>query len=219
MASGSDYIPSNDGKFLAWVEFLFTYVQSHGGTWQIPPTEVSRIVLLIANYKAAYKKAEAPNHGTGDTQAKNEARKTLEKEVRNFVKEYLANNHFISNEDRKDMGIPVHDDKPSPAPIPTDMPAGKVDFSRHRQHVLHVKAGSLTGKSKPPHVHGFEVWRKIGTDPEGKFEYVGFSSRSTFLMDYDEKLVGQTVSYRVRWMNSRNQPGPWNEDDINAVIA
>jgi hypothetical protein len=162
---------------------------------------------------------EAPNHGSADIQAKNDARDPLEKASRKFVKEFLANNHYVSDEERKTMAIPVYDNRNTPPPIPEDMPVGKVDFSRHRRHILHVKSGSLTGKSKPPRVTGFEVWRKTGADPAAKFEYVGFSTRATFVMDYPDELVGQTVSYRVRWMNSRKQAVLWNEDDINAVIV
>ncbi|MDR1154622.1 MAG: hypothetical protein LBL04_07905 [Bacteroidales bacterium] len=217
--AGTDLVPRSDGKFLEWIKFLFTYVQAHGQTWNISPSDYAHILLLIADFETAYARMEDPNHGKGDTQAKKDAREALEPEGRQFIKEYLANNHLVTNEDRKRMGIPVHDPTPTPAPIPVDMPAGEVDFSKHRQHTLRVKAGTLTGKSKPPKVRGFEIWRKIGLLPEGKFEYVSFSTRSSFTIDYPEELVGQTVSYRVRWMNSRNQPGPWNEDDINAVVA
>ena len=220
--STRDYIPASDGKFLEWVKILFAYVNDHATAFGINPSSWADIDALTAAYDAAYTKAEDPNRGTADVIAKNEARDALKKATRQYVKEYLASNHLVTDEDRKRMGLPVHDDKPTHAPLPTDMPAGEVDFSKHQQHRVHVKAGSLTGKAKPPKVHGFEVWSKVGGDPpasDSEWTYVNFSSRSPLVIDYPQTEVGKTVYYRFRWVNTRNQPGPWSEGYVSAVIG
>jgi hypothetical protein len=217
-----DYIPQQDGKFLEWAKFLFAYVQAHASAWNVSATSWADISPMIAAYDAAYAKAEDPNRGKADVIAKNEARDLLKKAVRQYVKEYLASNHLITDEDRKHMDLPVHDVKPTPAPIPTDMPAGEIDFSRHQQHRVHVKAGTLTGKTKPPKVHGFEVWSKIGGDPpasDSEWTYVNFASRSPLIIDYPQTDVGKAVYYRFRWVNTRNQPGPWSEGYVSAVVG
>jgi hypothetical protein len=217
-----DYIPKQDGKFLEWVKFLFTYVQPHASAWNIPPDSWTAIDTLITAYEVAYNKAIDPNRGKADVTAKNEARSALKKAVRQYVKEYLINNHLITDEDRRKMALPVHDVKPTHAPIPTDMPAGEVDFSRHQQHGVHVKSGTLSGRSKPPKVHGFEVWRKVGGEPpasDSEWVYANFTSRSPLVIDYPQTDVGKTVYYRFRWVNTRNQPGPWSEGYISAVVG
>jgi hypothetical protein len=167
--------------------------------------------------------AEEPSTRTKTSvQVKNDAHKALEKNIRQAVKEYLANNHNVTNGDRDDMGLPIHDPKPTPPPIPTDMPVGEVNTSTHQQHIIHVKAGSLTGKAKPPKVHGYEVWHKVGGDPpasDAEWMYVNFSSRSPLIVGYPQTEVGKTVYYRFRWVNTRNQPGPWSESPVSAVIA
>ncbi|MDR0753942.1 MAG: hypothetical protein LBF04_00965 [Prevotellaceae bacterium] len=209
-----DYIPTSDGKFLEWVKILFTYTEAHAADFGLDPRGFGDINALIEAYEAAYARAEEPNRGSADVLAKNEARDTLKKAVRRYVKEYLTSNHLVSDDDRKQMGLPVHDLKPTPAPVPTDMPAGEIDFSIHQQHRVHVKVGKLTGKAKPPKVHGFEVWRKLGGDPpasDAEWTYVNFASRSPLIIDYAQTEVGKTVYYRFRWVNTRNQPGPWSE--------
>ncbi|MDR0619703.1 MAG: hypothetical protein LBG17_07395 [Bacteroidales bacterium] len=106
--------------------------------------------------------------------------------------------------------------------VATDMPAGEVDFSKHQQHSVHVKAGKLTGKSKPPKVHGYEVWNKVGGDPpasDSEWTYVNFASRTPLVINYPQTEVGKSVYYRFRWVNTRNQPGPWSEGFVSAVIA
>jgi hypothetical protein len=145
-----DYIPQQDGKFLEWVKILFTYAAEHARAFGIDPHTMDEITALTETYDKAYARSEDPNRGKADVIAKNEARDTLKKAVRQYVKEYLENNHLVSDEDRRRMGLPVHDTKPTPARIPTDAPVGEVDFSKHQQHSVHVKVGTLTGKAKPP---------------------------------------------------------------------
>jgi hypothetical protein len=220
--SNSDYIPQADGKFLEWVKFLFSYLQLNATAWNIPPDSWTEADTLIAAYDAAYSKAEDPNRGKADVIAKNKARDALKEVTRKYVKEYIINNHLVTDEDLRHMALPVHDVKPTPSPKPTDMPVGEVDFSRRQQHSVHVKTGTLTGKSKPPKVHGFEVWRKIGGDPpanDGEWVYANFASRSPLVLDYPQTDAGKTVYYRFRWVNTRNQPGPWSEGYVSAIVG
>jgi hypothetical protein len=142
-------IHANDGKFLEWVKFLFTYVEAHATAFGLDPRGFDDINALISAYEQAYETAEDPNRGKADVIAKNETRDALKKAVRQYVREYLTNNHLVTDEDRRHMALPVHDVKPTPAPKPTDAPVGEVDFSRRQRHGVHVKAGTLTGRSKP----------------------------------------------------------------------
>jgi hypothetical protein len=214
-----DYIPRQDGKFLEWVKFLFAYVQEHTMNWNINPSALNDITPLLEKFETDYAKAENPNRGKADVTAKNESRDTLQAAVRHYVKEFLAYNSLVTDEDRRHMALPVHDKKPTPSPGVLAMPEGEVDFSKHQMHRLFVK--SPTGKAKPTHAHGFEAWRKVGGDApatDSEWAYANFTSRSPLQLDYPLADVGKTVYYRFRWVNTRNQPGPWS-DTINAVIA
>jgi hypothetical protein len=219
--NNKDYIPESDGKFLEWAKFLFANVKEHATAWNLTAASWAKITPLLKTYETAYTKAQDPNRGKADVLEKNEARDVLKKAVRQYVKEYLTNNHLITDDDRERIGLPVHDTKPTPAPPVTDMPVGEVDFSTRMRHSLHVKMGKLTGKAKPGHVNGFEVWSKIGGDPptdDSQWSYAGFSSRSPMTIDYPQSDTGKTVYYRFRWVNTRNQPGPWSEGIVSAII-
>jgi hypothetical protein len=221
--SNPDYLPSNDRTFLAWaVNFLKQLLQSMT-RFGFPNDVYNELVVGRDDFAQKLEVAEEPATRTKTAiQVKTDARKAFEKNIRQAVKEYLTNNHLVTNGDRDDLGLPIHDDKPTPAPLPTDMPVGEVDTSKHQQHGVHVKTGTLTGKAKPAKVHGFEVWHKVGGDPpasDGEWVYANFSSRSPLLINYPQTDVGKTVYYRFRWVNNRNQPGPWSEGYVSAVIA
>jgi hypothetical protein len=219
----TDYIPRPDALFDKWQGNLNTKVAPAAPALNIPLDAVAALQAWRARWIAAYAAFSDPaTHTKGTVKEKQEVRTGYEAEIRMFVRTYLTNNPALTDHQREDFGLPVHDTKPTPAPIPTDMPVGEVDFSTHQQHIVHVKAGTLTGKAKPPKVHGYEVWRKVGGDPpaiDSDWTYVNFSSRSPMHIDYPQSEVGTTVYYRFRWVNSRNQPGPWSKTPVSAVIA
>jgi hypothetical protein len=217
-----DFIPAADGKFLEWVRILFVYVRMNMSNWNITEMQLRPVEEQIALYEAAYRRAEDPNRGSADVLAKNEARDTLKASTRAFVREHLTYNSAVTDEDRRRMGLPVHDTHPTPAPDLTTMPIGEVDFSVHQRHKIKVKDSSLTGKGKPPHAHAFEAWgKKGGAAPvaDSDFTYVGTSTSTMLVVNYALEDVGTTVWYRFRWVNSRNRPGPWSESTVSAVIA
>jgi hypothetical protein len=222
MNNHSDYLPGGDRQFLAWVVNFLKQLVTIGGRVGFPPDVEMTLQQQRDEFALKLETAEEPSTRTKTAvQVKNDARSVLEAAIRHAVKEYLANNHLVTNGDRDDLGLPIPDTTPTPAPVPTDMPIGEVDTSTHQQHIIHVKAGTLTGKAKPPKVHGFEVWRKVGGDPpasDAEWTYVNFSSRSPLIIDYPQTDVGQMVYYRFRWVNTRNQPGPWSENYVCAVI-
>jgi hypothetical protein len=221
-SSGNNYIPGPEAIFNTWQNNMTDYVEPKSSLFNIPLEKLRELMRLKTDYKQKYDTSMNPSTKTpAAILARQEARKTYEKYIRQFVKEYLAYNSLVSDEDRRNMGLPVHDNKPSPAPEVTTMPVGEVDFSVHQRHTLRVKDNSLTGKTRPENAIGFETWYKIGEAPasDTDFVYAGFSSSTKFVIDYPLEKVGQTVSYRFRWLNPRNQPGPWSEGLVTAIIA
>jgi hypothetical protein len=221
--NSSDYLPRGDRALLAWAVNFLKHLSPMLERVGFPDTVYQELTGLRNDFEQKLETADEPATRTKPSvQLKNDARKALVQRVRQTVKEYLTNNHLVTNGDRDDLGLPIHDVKPTPAPVPKDTPVGEVDTSKHQQHSVHVKTGTLTGKAKPTKVHGFEVWRKVGGDPpasDAEWVYVGLSSRSPLLINYPQTEVGKTVYYRFRWVNSRNQPGPWSEGYVSAVIA
>jgi hypothetical protein len=217
-----DHLPHNDAKLLAFTKNLLSNVEKRATEWKVDPDSYTKITERTTSFEDALQKVEDPNHGKVDVLLKNGIKKELMKEIRAFLKEYLVYNHLVTQEDLLAMGVKPHDDTPSRAPIPTDKPVGEVKTSTHQQHTVHVKAGNLTGKTKPEKtVIGFELWRTIGGDPpktDEEWTYVDFSSRSSMIVKYPLADVGKTVYYRFRWVNTRNEKGPWCEGYLIAVV-
>jgi hypothetical protein len=74
---------------------------------------------------------------------------------------------------------------------------------------------------KPLHVHGFEVYCKVGGDAplnDRDFRRISLATRSPFIIKYEFSNTGKIVWYRIRWVNAKNDPGLWSEI-VSATIT
>jgi hypothetical protein len=216
-----DFIPGKEAQFNEWQKTLVTYAAGKMNVWNIPQADYTELISAQTDFTTKYALFEKPETRTkAVTTAKTEALKSYKKILRQFTREHLTNNRRVTDMDRRNMQLPIHDTHPSTIDPPKTMVIGKVDFSVHQQHTIH--AADSTGKLRGDNAHGFEVWRKVGGAPpasDADFEYAGFSASTKLVLDYPLEKVGETVYYRFRWVNERNRPGPWSESVISAVIA
>jgi hypothetical protein len=216
-----DYVPGADALFNQWQHQLLLYVKPHLSDWNIPEANFTELSSKQQDFTAKYEVYINPEtHTPASVTAKQEARKVYEKAIREFVMSHLTYNQAVTNDDRRNMQLTIHDVKPSPAPEITTSPIGEVSLAVHQRHSLRVKDNSLSGKSRPDGARGFETWYKIGAAPahDNDFIYAGFSSSTRLVIDFPLDQVGQTVYYRFRWVNTRQQVGPWSESLLTAVI-
>jgi hypothetical protein len=152
--------------------------------------------------------------------AKTEARDVFEPDFRKYLKAYVAYNPNVSDEDRRNMQLAVPNNTSTTVGPPTEAPTLEIDFSKRQKHSIIVK--NLDGKrSKPTNAHGYEMWHKIGGEKpvsDDEFKYAGFSTRSPFQIQFPLANVGIVVWYRSRWVNAKNDPGPWSEI-VYAIIG
>jgi hypothetical protein len=101
-------VPNGDGEFLEWGDVFCVYLRDKVDGWGIPAAAVAALEGFRTEYRRAYAAAQDPNHGKADTHAKNEARAAYETDIRRFIQEYIAFNHLVSDDDRINLGVPVH---------------------------------------------------------------------------------------------------------------
>ncbi|MDR1381955.1 MAG: hypothetical protein LBJ47_10835 [Tannerella sp.] len=218
-----NYVPTREAEFYSWSKNLVKVSGERAEMWQIPLPATVKLSGSFELYDLKYRIAIDPATRTpAAVQDKNDMRKDFTVDLRSFSKSHLLYNQLLTNADRDLLGLPIPDPRPTPIPPPKSMPEGRVDTSIHLRHLLHVvdtvevrPRGGL-----PDGVAGFEAWRFEGEGmPAGEsaFSYVTTSTTTSLVIDYALADAGKTVWYRFRWINARNQPGPWSEM-INAVI-
>jgi hypothetical protein len=220
MANKVDYVPKADVKFTSWQNNLVNYIVAHKGNWHVSDDAFDGLLPLREAWQQAYAAAINPGTRTVATiHTKKSVKNAFIAEIRKTVKAYITYNPVVTSADREHMALPIHDGKPTPILAPEERPLMGINFSEHEQHLITVR--SLMGHAKPDKTHGFELWSKIG-DPapvtEADFHYAGFNTKSKMLVKYNLSDVGKNVYYRARWVNAKNEPGPWGQMS-KAVIA
>jgi hypothetical protein len=217
-----DYIPRGDANFDLWQRNLINKINPMAGQLGIPEAVIAATHAAQARWEAAFKKTQDPATRTkGAVLEKNEAHTAYETNIRGVNNTYLMYNPLLTDEDREDFGLPVHDTKPTPAPPINSWPELEVDFTRIQKHTLTAQDSESKSAGKPAHAAGFEIWRKVG-DPapttNSDWQLVVQAPHSPHALDYDEAESGLRVYYRARWINTRGVPGPWSETE-SAIIA
>lgn len=95
---------------------------------------------------------------------------------------------------------------PPPAPSPRWTPPGDL------QHTLSFRNEGAADRAKPEGVRGCEIWCVTGPGPASVADarYLATDTASPYLATFDAADAGKTVHYFFRWVNARNESGPWS---------
>jgi hypothetical protein len=195
-------------------------VQAHLTAFNIQEVVFKPLLDLNADWEAAYAKALDPNKGTVDVADKNRARNALEKAVRAFVKAFLLYSPFVSDKDRDEMQIPIHDTKPTSVSPPTTFPEYSVDTSIPSQLTVGFWDAESKRRGKPKGVHGAEIRWELRESAPAKAEDLinsDFTTRTPHTLVFTGDKQGQRVYFCLRWENSKGEKGPWGAI-MSAVI-
>lgn len=217
-----DYIPRSDAKFHNWQTNLINIVGPQKANWGIGDEDFNRLQSLQNEWNEKYAVASNKHNRTeADVTAKKVARAAFEKELRTFVKRYLAFNAGITDTDRDRMGLTVSSGTRKSAQAPVTAPVASVDFSTRLRHSIHFRDSAAPGKGKPEKVYGCEIWSKVGGEApvnESELTYLGVDTHTPYTVIYQGDQQGKTAYYWVRWVNTRGECGPWSAP-ASAIIA
>ena len=212
-------IPHSDAEFDLWQDNYVEIVQTKATDFGIPVDEVTKVTdkqaIWVKDYGAAKSKN---NRDSGDVKAKDDAKADYTATLRAFTKEYLAHNHLVTDADRLHLGITVQSGTHTPVAEPTTAPVATIDFSVLLQHSLSfIDSATPTSKAKPYGVNGAEVWRKMsdGTD----YIYLGTCTRTPYTVKFADSDAAKTASYKLRWVNTKGQQGPWSAVVSSLVVG
>ncbi|MDR1847327.1 MAG: hypothetical protein LBR17_04335 [Bacteroidales bacterium] len=214
----TDYIPHDTGQFKVWAENLIEKLNTEYATLlNIPDLQMTALDRNYADWREAQGMWDKGEHSPMNLMAKDSTRKRLVMTVRNIVNQFIRYNTDATDEIKADLGLTVPNPEPTPVPVPTDIPGIELETLASFTHVLKVgvtEAGSTKKHyRKPPNgVIGYEVWRAEGANKlsaEG-FNFVQLDTNSPTTLRYDLDDVGKEISYRVRWVNTKGEQGPWS---------
>jgi len=224
--SGEHFIPRPDGGFDTWAQ---NYGQQLHAWWEqqgLDLKDLENFDQALSAWQAAW-----PAHVTAQAAAlaaretKDRQRDALEAAARplaRFVQSYPT----TTDADRARMGITVAKTERTPSAAPTTRPTGSIlTGNRLTQDLTLVDEANPTRRAKPRGVRCAEVWQTlvdagqpIPTDP-ALFRFINVTTKSTVRATFTPEDGGKTAVYLLRWVSTRNQPGPWSDPVTGTVAA
>ncbi len=215
-----DYIPNNDAEFNTWQLNFVSALQASPTELGIAEAELTTLLTVQSNWETAYENhTQAQAAAQSAYQDKEEARQACEGLIRNLVRRLQASD-TITNAQRGSLGITIPSSSRTTTARPTSRPIATITEMKPLMHTLRfADEETPTRRAKPTGVMGAEIWVKIGEAPTGTDDltFLGLDTRTPYVSEFDDSNVGQTAYYRLRWVNTRGEQGPWS-DLVSAPI-
>jgi hypothetical protein len=209
---GANYIPNKDAEFANWVKGLYDYAADNYTPWNVPPPQTALKPLLEA-FQNAYAAAVSEDRSSVDVARKNDARDALEKKVRAYVREFLTYNSLVTDDDRREMGLPVYKKTHTPIPVPTTWPVLEIDTSTPRQLRVHYHDSGTKKRAKPENAHGAEIrWAQLDERTEDVEDLINssFDTKQPLILEFKGHERGKRVLLCARWEILRDgKKGPF----------
>lgn len=217
-----DYIPDSDADFDLWRSAFDKYLKDNLASLGLTAGDLTALNALHTAWESALsdylnKKALA----NAALALKDTAREELIAAIRALVRQLQAN-PSTTDQQRAGLGITIPDETRTLTPVPTTNPIGQIDTSLPLQHTIDFRDSQTPNrKAKPEGCKGCQIWYFIGAQPPAsmdEYHYAATDSRTPYVLQFDMEDAGKTVHYRLRWVNTRDEPGPWSEP-ITATIT
>ncbi|HET9824180.1 MAG TPA: hypothetical protein VFP87_02535 [Chitinophagaceae bacterium] len=225
----TDYIPAKEEQFQEWQQNFLSVLIASYKKWQIPTEELNYLNELQRSWNEYYaiaSKAFKETRTCSQVHDKIQARKILTGAIRLFVSRWISRNPCITDQERTILRVTVRENTHKRPPVPSTKPVClKISHIDHLQLVLDVRdERSKEFRRLPEKVKELEVWGVLGDQRTDSlitsnrqlngytsFNFVGGFTNHRATINFEEGSSGNSFSFRMRWLNSRKEPGPWSD--------
>lgn len=219
----SDYIPDTEVEYEVWLDNLITYATANLAELRLTADDLSELQEsrnawqeAIASYRAAQALADIAQ------QTRIDKRRLTKSQARILVQQLQADPELTDSQ-RVGLGIPVRSTNRNLVPAPVTRPLPRLEQSGRLRHTIHfVDETTPTRRAKPKGVRGCQIWFFVGETPPTRpeeFRYLGTDTRTPYLNEFEPEDGGDMAHYYLRWVNTRDEPGPWSDIISGSVLA
>jgi hypothetical protein len=212
-----DFIPDDEDEFFNYATTKFVpYATANATALGIAAATITALGAATTAFDyawTAHLNAQVAAVGaTTDKNTKMDALKTL---IRGAAATVQAN-PAVTDTQKELLGVTIRKKTRSAAEVPTTIPIiQRIDTStRAILRLNFVDSATPDTRAKPAGVRACEIREQIGgtapTDPED-MAFLALESRTPYRADFDADDIGKIAYFAARWINTRNQPGPWSQ--------
>lgn len=216
----ADFIPGPDEQFDKFVDLYKGKIDPDVAIYGMTAADKAELDAAVTQWKTDYQ-AQVDYLAGGETitLAKNSSRAALEKIIRSQNKRIQAK-PGVTDAQRADAGLPVHDVTITRAAVPTTKPVVRIDSSKHLRHELSWADETTPGsRAKPAGVKHALIFLKIGDAPASLADctYVASDSATPYTYEFAAADAGKIAHWILAWENTHNERGP-QSDTTSATI-
>lgn len=209
------YIPSALGPFDEFADNFLQQVQSDPAAFGLTPAQATELATSYASFtaqRAAYNAAKSALDGASEAQSQGRADLTT---LLRTLAQLIQNRADTTDEQRRELRLPIRKDGPTPVPAPASMPTLRVEVERGGRHeLIFSDANTPNSDRKPDGVMGCEIHEWVGADAPTDYAawpLVGIDTHNPYLRIHSAAQTGQDAVYVGRWLNAKGEPGPWGQ--------
>ena len=210
----SDFVPRPDAQFDKWQKNLVVNLKDGASAWGIPSESLTGIETQQAEFESRYAAVENPATRThAAVVMKDESRKSFENLLRVTIKAHITYNPAVTDEDRVNMGLPIHKTTRTSVAVPTTYPEYTVETAL-RQIIIHFRDAGKDRKAKPTGVGGALIrWEIRDTPPAKSADLLNsaLDTASPYTLTFTDAQRGSRVYFALAWQNTKGELGPWSE--------
>jgi len=206
------YVPSNAQQFREFMQNLLAYVYKKKTAWNIPTDRYNELSGAFDSFND-FLEAASTSPTPANIHRRQESQAAVTALLRAFVNQFLR---FppITDADRIEMGIPVHDTIRTDHFVVTENVDFVIHLSAIRELVIQFWQQGADHRAKPTGYEGAVIiWGIADAPPENPEELTHhiMASRTPFTLHFDEEERGKTVYVALAWQNERGIRGAWSE--------
>lgn len=206
-----------DGEYNEYLQPASEHLNTNKVRLGVSDPNLATLNGQVTNWNTTYPLSKNKDtRTTAITKTKN----LLKKQISNTLRKIYADipESALNIDDREILRILHRDNNPSPVPVPTTTP----DVNLHggdgsqiiiRYAILGGESGSSSSRKKPLHIKYMEFCYKIGDPAPINSDDCNLRviiSKIPYYLNLDSSNSGKRLYGYGRWVNSRNQPGPWS---------
>jgi hypothetical protein len=208
----TDYIPRTDAGLLAWSAHFSELITDSPTSYGLTAPNATQLASYQSAYATAYAAAvNADTRGKSTIFAKNQARVNLVAYVRTLARQ-IQGMSTVTNQQRLDLGLPVHDTVPSPIPAPGVCPNILIISTVNRTVKIRIQNPTdPTSRARPAGCAGVSVFSCVSetapTDP-AQYKFEGSTSRNVVDVVFPDSVAsGAKVWLCAFYYNAKGQSG------------
>lgn len=219
----TDFLPARDADLDLWQQNFNDLIQAGPGTYGLDATYASAIAPLSADFTTKLAIAVNPSTRTKVTVASKDASKAALKSFIRVGAAIVQATPSVTNEAKESLGLPVHNNSPSPIPAPGTYPIIGVTPSGPLLHTLRFSDQATPDSRRKPNGAKFlmvtsKVSATVITDPE-QLTDTDIVTRAPHLKQFGAGDAGKVAYYAAKWVTGTGLEGPWSAIQSAGVAA